>query len=470
MCLSPIQIPLRKSDNPYDFYYTCECQTQSYKNIRFSLSRSPQSHYSIVKCGKCADCIKQRRNGYVTRFCKEFEQIGSLFFLTLTYSDENAPIAKSLAIVDRETGVMETYYYPEIVKAKHCPSYILDALIKLPKTKEGSYLEYPIKDFCENDPFFDYYARWSYSLCSKDVQKCLHQFRKQFEKTEGYKPEFSYFCVGEFGSHTSRPHYHIAIMPKNFDKKWIYWIYSYWTKRFGYAWYEHVNPVNKDGSNAASLVARYLSKYLVKGSAESRLIKDNIVPPSRVMASRSFGSFLSDDIKAFHLGFDAVGKYDPDTLLKPSGESLSDKELSIAIQCVRERQYFNIAIGKKADGETIFLKSPLPQSYKMKVYGYSISNPNLKKQAVPGKKNPAFIHRWFKIFRLAQATSSQFAVLDRFRKLTKAGFNGSSETLSEAVFKVEAAKQARAKTVQKAFEEDNLAFYSKDLDEFFYGV
>lgn len=100
----------------------------------------------IVPCGKCINCLTNRRESWIIRLIEEFKTKKATF-LTLTYNDENLVYADS---------------------------------------------EKP-------------------TLSKRDVQLFLKRLRKSLKKT------LKYYCVGEYGSRTDRPHYHLILFNSSSD-------------------------------------------------------------------------------------------------------------------------------------------------------------------------------------------------------------------------------------------------------------
>jgi hypothetical protein len=115
----------------------------------------------LVKCRKCPDCNRERKNEWIFRIKQEAKKHKYAYFMTWTYNDKYLP-----KLVDIETG--------ELV------------------TREDDSLQGTL-DFAEMQKFW------------KRVRKA------------GYSPR--YYMVGEYGSekHTQRPHYHAIVfgVPKN---------------------------------------------------------------------------------------------------------------------------------------------------------------------------------------------------------------------------------------------------------------
>lgn len=102
-----------------------------------------------VPCGQCAACQTNRRNEWSIRLQQELRDSCSAQFVTLTYSDDNIPIRE---VVDQETG--DVRYVPVVLK--------------------------------------------------DEMQRYMKRLRKLLKHVK-----FRYYLVGEYGTHTCRPHYHI---------------------------------------------------------------------------------------------------------------------------------------------------------------------------------------------------------------------------------------------------------------------
>lgn len=105
------------------------------KNIKENFYKyGNQEKIVVIKCGKCKECLNEKKISMYYKIKKEIELNKDNIFITLTYDNEN------------------------------------------------------IKD-----------------LNKKDIQDFLKRLRK---KT---KEKIKYFCVGEYGENTKRPHYHMII-------------------------------------------------------------------------------------------------------------------------------------------------------------------------------------------------------------------------------------------------------------------
>ena len=103
-----------------------------------------------VPCGHCEQCLKSKARGWAFRILKEAEKYDNNYFITFTYSDENL---------------------------KYAP---------LAYTRNA-----PIASLVKNE--------------ISDFNKKL----KTYLKRKGLNSDFRFFGVGEYGSNTFRPHYHV---------------------------------------------------------------------------------------------------------------------------------------------------------------------------------------------------------------------------------------------------------------------
>lgn len=110
-------------------------------------------------CGRCKFCKIARRKAWLFRLSKEAERWPFTYFITLTYNDENLPISRDF--VDADTGECFTL---------SCPP----------------------------------------TLVKKELQNFFKRLRFHT------KADLRYFAVGEYGTRTSRPHYH-AILYSSID-------------------------------------------------------------------------------------------------------------------------------------------------------------------------------------------------------------------------------------------------------------
>ena len=147
--------------------------------------------YVEVPCGKCPSCLSNRRREWACRLSAELQKCASAYFITLTYDDSHRPIADD-----------------------------------------------------------------KYVLVKKDFQDFMKRLRKYLSVNypENLDYPLKYVCVGEYGTHTYLPHFHISMFNLPCSKEHLDTVLSItWGKGLF-----HVGEVN---SRSAMYEFKYLLKY-----------------------------------------------------------------------------------------------------------------------------------------------------------------------------------------------------------------
>ena len=76
-------------------------------NKRPTLAQSYSRIHSVVPCGKCVECLKQRQSSFATRIYLESRKCDKMFFVTFTYNDAYLPLAMRVERVHKDTGVID---------------------------------------------------------------------------------------------------------------------------------------------------------------------------------------------------------------------------------------------------------------------------------------------------------------------------------------------------------------------------
>jgi len=170
-----------------------------------------------VPCGKCLPCQKKRRSEWSLRLEHEYLFSDSAFFITLTYNDLHIPRTKQ--------------GYQTLFK-KHVQDYI--------KRLRNDHVKYVSKTL---------------NISKKEVK-----FRA--------KP-LRYYAVGEYGSKTRRPHYHLILF--NMDIGNIAPLQNQWKKGFA------------DVGTVTSSSINYVTKYMFK---QFNRKTDRRTPPFSLMSKK----------------------------------------------------------------------------------------------------------------------------------------------------------------------------------------
>lgn len=157
-----------------------------------------------VPCGHCAACTKARSNRLVSMVNNASRSAGITYFITLTYRPESLPWCQfglEYGNIVTHSTVHNWRYRSRVPDISdydtHVPLNATDLHffnLGMPSLSDRSYL-----------------GRGRFGVLVKsDLQKFFKRFRKLFAYAF---PEtiFKYFAVGEYGSQTFRPHYHIAL-------------------------------------------------------------------------------------------------------------------------------------------------------------------------------------------------------------------------------------------------------------------
>lgn len=160
MCLKPLTIkkPNTKRKNRM-------IEIEGAKGNLRPLSKRRKTHVTItVPCGYCAECLSAKSTAWAVRLIEEEKNSETAYFVTLTYSE------KYLPVFSFKNGAIERQYEKE-----HGVDY------------------YPVLD-------------------KKDLQNMFKRIRKK----NPYK-NLKYYAVGEYGTKSHRPHYHIIIFNIDID-------------------------------------------------------------------------------------------------------------------------------------------------------------------------------------------------------------------------------------------------------------
>lgn len=210
-----------------------------------------QDDGKYVPCGKCLPCKTRRASSWSFRLMQHAKNVRSAYFLTLTYDTENVPITKhgymSLSTSKRNRG------------DHHSKGHIAMFFKRLRKAHGDKYPGFPIK----------------------------------------------YYCVGEYGGRTFRPHYHIILFnaelelmlsQKDIMKVQLTNFNGKAHVRVKQWWYGHCSFGKVQDASVG-----YTLKYISKPKQIPMHRRDDRVPEYSLMSKGLGLSYLTKAIRAWHL-------------------------------------------------------------------------------------------------------------------------------------------------------------------------
>lgn len=204
--------------------------------------------YQEIPCGHCISCRLEYSRQWANRMLMELEYHEKACFITLTYDDDHLPDRGRDFLLDEYTG--EVYRSSSLVKSD------LQSFIKKLRNK--------------------------------------HRFEKDFY--------VRYYAVGEYGSKSFRPHYHMILYGYDFPDKVIFKKSplgnSYFVSdELSYLWPYGLHIVTDVSWDTMAYCARYVTKKLT-GTAAQVYEFENVIPEFSLMSRRpGIGRQYYDDHK-----------------------------------------------------------------------------------------------------------------------------------------------------------------------------
>lgn len=203
----------------------------------------------LVPCGKCPSCQQAKANLRALRIRNHNQDANNLcLFVTLTYSNDFVPYVKSNDLYNLS---------PVKESAVNIPVYRDKGIKQITSHKVGSFLSSDCRPYCHNIPELRRKNGCTGVILWSDVQKFIKRLRINLQRFSNYNEKISYIAVGEYGSHTYRPHFHLLIY---FPKASIEDVRPYIIKAWPFGDMSRANKRIQVAIDASSYLASYLAK------------------------------------------------------------------------------------------------------------------------------------------------------------------------------------------------------------------
>ena len=140
-----------------------------------------RKYTQVVPCGKCIQCKTKDQGEYVQRCMNAANEDGQVWFVTLTYNNDNVPV---------------NYRLEDPSKLFDCDGEIIEDSSK----SSVLVVDKDTGEVCAKTRYL--------SLDREDIKKWKKRVKMTYERKKRKRLELNYIICGEYGPRTHRPHYH----------------------------------------------------------------------------------------------------------------------------------------------------------------------------------------------------------------------------------------------------------------------
>ena len=175
----------------------------------------------LVPCGSCALCDDRKRKTISNLL--QIEETHSHFcnFITLTYDDEHLPVIdlKGLSYDNLGDVVRFCPKTPRMIWDLETDKYKLCPTLKITSEILSSLRSYNRHRSLYSDKYSVTHANYKPNevavLYYRDIQLFIKRLRKYCQKN--YDEKVRYYVIGEYGTNSLRPHWHLLLFYNSFD-------------------------------------------------------------------------------------------------------------------------------------------------------------------------------------------------------------------------------------------------------------
>lgn len=243
----------------------------------------------LCPCGKCINCLHDYQEMWTIRLTETAKSYKQMIFDTLTVRPEAMHTLVDYTKPDwrcsdiNSKGTLQG-------STERFAQWKVNAMLKHYKAFKRYYpnVSYDSYKILRKN------GLRTFNLPKEEIQKWIKRGAQFYTRDRGHRPNMSYFLVQEYGSKTSRCHFHILVFGLDYWEWQHYWG-NPWREQFGWTKpvYKQFTPQNQKEYNC---MIRYVSKYCSKGTFESPLVKDRLLPKTYRLISKGIGSgYLAKD-------------------------------------------------------------------------------------------------------------------------------------------------------------------------------
>lgn len=285
-------------------------------------------------CGVCPECVVAKQRDMAALTILEAKKVKQpMYFFTFTYDNDCIPIYR--VVKSSSNDVVERRFVTEEEDKKVRPFIISQGRYsRAVQYNVGEDFKYYFADgeYSHTEPASVYYTP---SIRNHDLQNLVKNFRAQLSYHNQYKG-ISYSAVGEYGSKSFRPHFHMIVFGINEEQADL--LSKLW--KFGQVDYKRSQGTPQDVLRSSL----YTSKYINKGCFENGWLKGRFVQRPHRMSSQGFGIDPEklNSYRDYHLCFDMFGEYNPDTMKFLDGRDISYKQRRFLVKEIVKRLQINL--------------------------------------------------------------------------------------------------------------------------------